>query len=81
MFDLKTHPKHKWYSQCLDFKFSVNRVENPELYRIYEIGFLIYQILFAVFTFFLPLLVIIVSYTYILIEIAGKKKTPAENGI
>ena len=69
VFSLKVHPKHKWYTQCLDYKFNANPVEDPHLYKIYQITFLIYQIIISILTFFLPLIVIIFTYTCILLKI------------
>ncbi|CAF0879820.1 unnamed protein product [Brachionus calyciflorus] len=70
VFSLKTHPKHKWYTQCLDFNFELNQNSHP----FYKITFLIYQIFVSTITFFLPLIVIVITYGCILTEIIGKLK-------
>lgn len=70
VFSLKTHPVHRWYTQCMDFKFQLNSDSQPFL----KIAFVIYQIFVSTITFFLPLLVILVTYACILLEIIGKLK-------
>ncbi len=79
VFSTKTHPIHRWYTQCLDYKFNANPLENPELYQIYEITFLIYQIFVSFITFFLPLIVIIISYGAILLKIVGELNSNTNN--
>ena len=79
VFSTKTHPIHRWYTQCLDYKFNANPLENPELYKIYEITFLIYQIFVSFITFFLPLIVIIISYGGILLKIVGEINNNTSN--
>ena len=70
MFSLKVHPIHKWYTQCLDFRF------NPGYdTRFYKIAFLCYQIFVSSITFFLPLIVIIFTYSGIIQKMITKLNT------
>lgn len=70
VFSLKTHPVHRWYTQCMDFKFQLTNESHPFL----RIAFVFYQIFVSTITFFLPLLVILITYGCILMEIIGKLK-------
>ncbi|RNA02162.1 Gonadotropin-releasing hormone II receptor [Brachionus plicatilis] len=70
VFSLKIHPVHRWYTQCMDFKFQLTD-DSPSFLKI---AFVLYQIFVSTITFFLPLLVILITYGYILMEIIGKLK-------
>lgn len=74
VFSVKTHPRHKWYTQCLDFRFTPGYNT-----KFYNISFLFYQIFVSFITFFLPLLVIIVTYSGIIKKIISKVSMKSNN--
>jgi len=75
VFSLKIHPRHRWYTQCLDFRY------NPgyESDNFYKIAFFCYQFFISSITFFLPLLVIVFTYGGIIKKIISKFSLKGNN--
>jgi hypothetical protein len=77
VFSLKVHPQHTWYTQCLDFRVGQNGQNDT---RFYEIAFLCYQIFVSSITFFLPLIVIVFTYSGIIQKMITKLNTKSSGG-
>ena len=66
IFHVATHPKFTWYTQCVDMWF----ISGPDERAWQEA----YLILHAALLFFIPLAVIIVTYTIILVTINNNRR-------
>ena len=69
IFHVDTHPKFTWYTQCVDFG-SYPSPAWQQAYMLFD----------AVLLFFVPLAVIIVTYTIILITINKNRRDIASGG-
>nr|QVK45722.1 G protein-coupled receptor [Proales similis] len=79
VFSLEAHPVHKWYTQCVDFKFRLLQKSDVQSARFYEIMFLLYQIFVASITFFLPFAVIVITYSRIFLHMVKNMRKSNQN--